>query len=208
MRIMPGRSVFNPVHFAELQGDEHVLVAPCSDGQLAVEVATGMSSGAVIGVDPSARLLEKARDAEEQYREAGGSTSIDFREGSILDLPLFDSRVDLVIAHAALNPCTDRPQFLSEVRRVLKPGGRLILSDIVLEDGADKAALGRHPLATALGVHQFLDAVGVAGFSTLHILALQRMTEETIAADAMLLPAADALREAGAAIVLSAVSPG
>jgi ubiquinone/menaquinone biosynthesis C-methylase UbiE len=84
-------------------------------------------AGKVIGVDMTPQMIERAR----QNAISGGYDNVDFRLGEIEALPVADGSVDVVISNCVLNLSTDRARVLSEVHRVLKPGGRVVISDMV-----------------------------------------------------------------------------
>lgn len=85
--------------------------------------------GHAIGVDMTAEMVEKARVNAQRL----GMSNIGFVRGRIEALPLFDASLDLVITNGVFNLCPDKPRTLTEVFRVLTPGGRLQMADILLE---------------------------------------------------------------------------
>lgn len=87
-------------------------------------------TGKVIGVDFTIGMIEKAKGNAELM----GITNVDFRQGEVDALPLRDGSVDVVISNGVLNLCIDKPKVLAEVFRVLRPGGRFQMADILLED--------------------------------------------------------------------------
>jgi arsenite methyltransferase len=90
------------------------------------------ASGRVIGVDMTPDMLSKARRNIATYRKNTGLDNVEFRLGEIEHLPLPDSSVDVVISNCVINLSPDKPQVWSEIARVLRPGGKVAVSDLAL----------------------------------------------------------------------------
>ncbi len=128
-----GLSCGNPVAIASLRPGEVVLDLGAGGGFDVFLAARKVGpSGRAIGVDMTPDMVDKARRNAESFRSATGLDNVEFRLGEIEHLPVADACIDVVISNCVINLSPDKPQVWAEIARVLKPGGRVSVSDLAL----------------------------------------------------------------------------
>ncbi len=162
-----------PLAVAALQPGEIVLDLGSGAGFDAFLAARAVApEGRVIGVDMTDEMLAKA---DANARRAGVG-NVEFRKGYIEALPVEDASVDVVISNCVINLVPDKQAVYGEVARVLRPGGRMVISDVVLDAplpeviAADVAALTGCVAGAALR-HQYLATVAAAGLVDIEVVS-------------------------------------
>lgn len=162
----------NPTALAELKEGEVVLDLG-SGGGIDVFLASNRvgSSGRVIGLDMTDEMVKRAHKTAEE----GGYTNVEFHLGEIEDMPLEDEMVDVIISNCVINLTTDKLKAFQEAFRVLKPGGRMMISDIVTEGELDEDIRKSLPawsacIAGALEKQEYMSTIFLAGFEMVEIM--------------------------------------
>jgi arsenite methyltransferase len=162
----------NPVALASLKEGEVVLDLGAGAGFDAFLAANRVGeSGCVIGVDMTPDMVAKAR----ANARNGGYQNVEFRLGEIENLPVADASVDVIISNCVINLSPDKPAVFAEALRALKPGGRLMVSDIVLlkelpDELRQSVAAYVGCVAGALMKQDYLDTIKAAGFGEVSVL--------------------------------------
>ena len=161
----------NPLAFAALEpGDVDLGSGAGFDCFLAARKVG--ETGRVIGVDMTHEMLDRAR----RNAADDGFTNVEFRLGEIENLPVADRTADMVISNCVINLSTDKPRVFGEALRVLKPGGRLMVSDLVLAKPLPESVRRSVEayvgcIAGAMLKDDYLAAIRGAGFEGVEILA-------------------------------------
>jgi SAM-dependent methyltransferase len=162
----------NPTALAELKEGEVVLDLGSGAG-IDVFLASHRvgKTGKVIGLDMTEEMIERAQKSADE----GGYTNVEFHLGEIEDMPLDDDSVDVIISNCVINLTTDKLKAFQEAFRVLKPRGRMIISDLVTEGELNPEikksfAAWSECIAGALEKQEYLNNIFLAGFEMLEIV--------------------------------------
>jgi arsenite methyltransferase len=175
----------NPLALASLREGEVVLDLGSGAGFDCFLAASRVGcKGRVIGVDMTPEMLERARE----NTRAGGYQNVEFRLGEIENLPVADNIVDLVMSNCVINLSPDKGRVFEEAYRVLKPGGRLMVSDIVLLEELppsvqESVSAYVGCLAGAALKGKYLGAIKKAGFKSVKVIEETGFGAEFIASD-------------------------
>jgi len=169
----------NPTAVADLRQGETVLDLGSGGGiDVLLSAKRVGPTGKAYGLDMTEEMLSLAR----ANAERAGATNVEFLRGLIEDVPLPDASVDVVISNCVINLSTDKPAVIHEMARVLRPGGRLGISDVVAEDHlgeADRAERGSFVgcIAGALSFAEYEGLLRAAGFVGIEITPTHELTD-------------------------------
>jgi SAM-dependent methyltransferase len=169
----------NPTAVAELRRGETVLDLGSGGGIDVLLSATRVGpTGKAYGLDMTDEMLALAR---ENARKAGAE-NVEFLQGFIEEIPLPEQSVDVVISNCVINLSTDKPRVVDEMFRVLRPGGRLGISDVVADDHLtpdDRAERGSYVgcIAGALSFAEYRVELERVGFGEIEIVATHELTD-------------------------------
>jgi len=161
----------NPLVVADLHEGETVLDLGSGGGiDVLLSARRVGPDGRAYGLDMTDEMLELAR----ANAAKASARNVEFLKGTIEDIPLPTETVDVVISNCVINLSTDKPAVFAEAFRVLRPGGRVGVTDVVAEDHltpADRAERGSHVgcIAGALSITEYRDGLANAGFTDIDI---------------------------------------
>ncbi|GAA2688801.1 MULTISPECIES: arsenite methyltransferase [Actinosynnema] len=170
----------NPTAVAELREGERVLDLGSGGGiDVLLSARRVGPTGKVYGLDMTEEMLALARS---NAREAG-ATNVEFLKGHIEAIPLPARTVDVVISNCVVNLSTDKPAVFAEMARVLVPGGRVGVTDVVAADHltpAERAERGSHVgcVAGALSFTEYREHLAAAGFTDVEIVPTHAVVED------------------------------
>ena len=173
-----------PTAVAELHAGETVLDLGSGAGaDVLISARRVGPTGRAIGLDMTDEMLALAR----RNAADAGVTNVEFRKGYIEDIPLDDGEVDVVISNCVINLSGDKPAVIREAARVLKPGGRFAVSDVIADPDMDEAtradmAAWTGCIAGALTYAEFVDALTAAGLIAVEIIETHRVHEHAASA--------------------------
>ncbi len=173
-----------PTAVADLEEGETVLDLGSGAGaDVLISARRVGPTGKAIGLDMTDEMLALARANAEQ----AGVENVEFHKGYIEAIPLPDASVDIVISNCVLNLSGDKPRVLREVARVLRPGGRFAISDVIADEDMDDATRADMRqwtgcIAGALTPREFTSALADAGLTDIEIRQTHRVHEQAASA--------------------------
>ncbi|MCG3179020.1 MAG: Arsenite methyltransferase [Phycisphaerae bacterium] len=208
-----GLSCGNPLAFGQINAGDVVLDLGSGAGKDVFLAAQKIGpAGRAIGVDMTPEMLALAEKNAAKFLKTTGLSNVEFRAGHIENLPVEDASVDVAISNCVINLSPDKPKVFREVFRVLKPGGRMIVSDIVLnrelpQSAREDADLYSACVAGALLRDEYLQAIRDAGFARVDVLSDKTYRSANAGADPVTLGSADVLAGVAASVTVLATRP-
>jgi arsenite methyltransferase len=169
----------NPIAYADLKPGETVLDLGSGAGIDAFLASKQIGdSGKVIGVDMTEKMIKKAKENAVK----NGYKNVEFRLGDIEELPVDDDSVNVIISNCVINLTEDKLKTFREAYRVLRKGGRLLVSDLVTDGKLPEEILRSYDawaecIAGALPKSEYIAAIKAAGFKDVSIVAESRYSE-------------------------------
>ena len=171
-----GLSCGNPTAFASLKPGEVVVDLGCGGGlDVFLAAAKVGPTGQAIGIDMTPEMIERARANAAKGAEGKPASNVEFHLAMIDRLPISDASVDCVISNCVINLAPDKRAVFREIARVLKPGGRLAVSDLVLKKPlppaiADDVMAYVGCIAGAISVEDYRNGLLEAGFAEVQVV--------------------------------------
>ncbi|UCH30935.1 MAG: arsenite methyltransferase [Candidatus Bathyarchaeota archaeon] len=174
----------NPVALASLKEGETVIDLGSGAGVDCFLAAKKVGKkGKVIGIDMTPEMLDKARENAQK----GNYENVEFRLGEIEHLPVADNTADVIISNCVINLTTNKKKVYGEAFRTLKPGGRIMVSDLVLKKELSatirKAAHPSSCIKTAILKDRYLETIKDVGFQNIQILDERQYCFEELSGD-------------------------
>lgn len=205
-----GLSCGNPVGFSKIKKGMTVLDLGSGAGKdVFIAAPLAGPKGKVIGVDMTPEMLALAKKNLAKFTARTGLRNVEFRKGLIEKLPVKDGEADLVISNCVVNLSPDKPAVFREAFRALRPGGAMVVSDIVLNRELppalkEHAGLYAACVAGALQRADYLGAIKAAGFAGIKLLTDNTYRSEGGCSDPITSKAAKALDGAASSITVLA----
>ena len=188
---VPGEAVLaslgcgNPTMVADLHDGETVLDLGSGGGiDVLLSAKRVGPTGKAFGLDMTDEMLALARENAAR----AGAENVEFLKGYIEEIPLPDGSIDVIISNCVINLSTDKPKVLGEMFRVLRPGGRLGVSDVIAADGLDEAERVKRGsyvgcIAGAMTLTEYSRGLMQAGFAEVNIDLTHELAEEIYGAN-------------------------
>jgi arsenite methyltransferase len=173
-----------PTAVADLREGETVLDLGSGAGaDVLISARRVAPTGRAIGLDMTDEMLELAR----ANAAAAGVENVEFVKGYLEDMPLADESVDVVISNCMINLSADKQKTIAEAARVLRPGGRIAVSDVIADHDMDESTKAEMAawtgcVAGALSEAEFRGALALAGFAQIEITPTHRVHERASSA--------------------------
>ena len=170
-----GSQLYTKDELAEVPTEAGLASLGCGNPTMVAELATGETvlgpTGMAYGVDMTDEMLDLARKNQAE----AGIENVEFLRGYIEDVPLPDGSVDVIISNCVINLSADKPAVFAEMHRLLRPGGRIGISDVVSEDRltpAERAERGSYVgcIAGALSISEYTDGLAAVGFEAVEVV--------------------------------------
>lgn len=171
-----GLSCGNPTATANLRPGEVVVDLGCGGGLDVFLAARKVGPhGRAIGIDMTTDMIDRARASAEKLRAKGDVLPVEFHQSTIDRLPLADASVDCVVSNCVINLAPDKDAVFREIHRVLKPGGRVAVSDIALKQTlptelAESVAAYAGCIAGAISLDDYESGLRRAGFVDVQVV--------------------------------------